>query len=100
MQFLRPGRLVHVKDGTVDWSWGVLVRPRRVAANIVTPKSITEREGVAYTLDVLLLCSAKSAESKRQLMNLQTCAPSGYMAIYTAYAGGTEPPLMLYGTSL
>ena len=65
MQFLRPGRLIHVRDGETDWSWGVLVRPRREAPALKANPGMGQ-QGVqhVYTLDVLLLCSPSSAQSK------------------------------------
>jgi len=68
MQFLRPGRLIHIKDGEVDWSWGVLVRPRREAPAVKANPSLGPggQQGMqhVYTLDVLLLCSPSSSQSE------------------------------------
>ena len=68
MQFMRPGRLLHVRDGPVDWAWGVLVRPRREAREDQSLR--TGVENVTYVMDVLLICSLKSSESRRRLLLL------------------------------
>ena len=69
MQFLRPGRLIHIRDGEVDWSWGVLVRPRKETPSLkANPSMVKGGQAGAlqpvYTLDVLLLCSPSSSESE------------------------------------
>lgn len=46
----------------MDWGWGVLVRPRREAQESRSLRA--GGETVTYILDVLLICSAKSAKSR------------------------------------
>ena len=63
MQFMRPGRLVHIRDGAIDWSWGVLVRPRRDGREAADQTARPGTEKYSYILDVLLICSSKSSHS-------------------------------------
>ena len=64
MQFMRPGRLVHIRDGPLDWSWGVLVRPRRDGREAADQTARPGTEKYSYILDVLLICSLKTSKSK------------------------------------
>lgn len=47
LQFLVPGRLVHIINGDVDWGWGVLVNYRKVML-ADNKKSKSRRYGVDY----------------------------------------------------
>lgn len=62
MQFMRPGRLLRIRDAEVDWAWGVLVRPRKETSE--SQSGFPGGEKVTYVLDVLLICSAQSAKSE------------------------------------
>ena len=76
LQFLRPGRLLGIRDGQVDWGWGVLVRARRhvLSSALGTPppprnavlpaKEDPDAATEHYVLDVLLACAPSSAESE------------------------------------
>ena len=70
LQFMRPGRLVRIKEGSNNWGWGVLVRYRRTLnANelgvktkpsldtILPAKDNPDAISEHYVLDVLLECS-------------------------------------------
>lgn len=63
LHFLRPGRLVRIREGSLDWGWGIVVSVMRkavavnagVQADDLGPPS-------AYILDVLLSCDAASVK--------------------------------------
>lgn len=79
---MRPGRLVRVRDGAVDWGWGVLVNYRRTltapamgahtsqnaSAGVLLPaKDDADATTEHYVLDCLLACDPSSAESEAPL---------------------------------
>ena len=55
--FLRPGRLVRIREGAVDWGWGIVCsvsrRPGGAADGLAAPAS-------HYMLDTLLATAAGS----------------------------------------
>lgn len=62
--FLNPGRLVYMKDGEMDWGWGILI----VAAKqkVLADESVVEGEDdeVQWVLDVFLPCEPGSFEKQ------------------------------------
>lgn len=66
LHFLRPGRLVRIREGPIDWGWGIVVSVMRktVAVNAAAQ---TEDAGPAsaYVLDLLLSCDAASIKGER-----------------------------------
>ena len=76
LQFLRPGRLLRIRDGQADWGWGVLVRARRNVLSAALGTAPPPRSAVLpakedpdaatdhYVLDVLLACAPSSADSE------------------------------------
>lgn len=80
LHFLRPGRLVRIREGSLDWGWGIVVSVMRkavavnagVQADDLGPPS-------AYILDVLLSCDAASVKGAllvRSVKSNNDTAPS------------------------
>ena len=63
LHFLRPGRLVRIREGHLDWGWGIVVSVMRKAV-AVNAAIDTEDMGPAsaYVLDLLLSCDATSVK--------------------------------------
>lgn len=61
LHFLRPGRLVRIREGHIDWGWSIVVSVMRktVAVNAVA-QSDDLGPASAYVLDLLLCCDAAS----------------------------------------
>ena len=59
MGYLKPGRLVKVKDGETEWGWGVIVNFQKRDEKDKPPKPETE---LLFMVDVLLNCSPTSAD--------------------------------------
>ena len=61
LHFLRPGRLVRIREGPIDWGWGIVVSVMRktVAVNAAA-KAEDSGPASAYILDLLLSCDAAS----------------------------------------
>jgi ATP-dependent RNA helicase DOB1 len=74
LPFLNPGRMVQVKDGDVDWGWGV------VAAFQKIKKGTTIDDGAVgsqdqYEVDVLLRCDSEATSGGK--FNKPTPCPAG-----------------------
>ena len=67
LHFLRPGRLVRIREGHLDWGWGIVVSVMRKAV-AVNAAIDTEDMGPAsaYVLDLLLSCDATSVKGWSQ----------------------------------
>jgi hypothetical protein len=67
LHFLRPGRLVRIREGHLDWGWGIVVSVMRKAV-AVNAAIDTEDMGPAsaYVLDLLLSCDATSVKGQSQ----------------------------------
>jgi len=66
--FLNPGRLVHMKDKTVDWGWGILVAASRqkIAKDDSAGQSVLEEENEPqWVLDVFLPCEPGTVEKQK-----------------------------------
>uniref|UniRef100_A0A7S2Q2C1 Superkiller viralicidic activity 2-like 2 n=1 Tax=Zooxanthella nutricula TaxID=1333877 RepID=A0A7S2Q2C1_9DINO len=65
--FLNPGRLVYMRDGDVDWGWGILVAAtrRRLAQEAGEEAEGDEASEPQWVLDVFLPCEPGSAEQQR-----------------------------------
>ena len=63
LHFLRPGRLVRILEGTLDWGWGIVVSVMRktVAVNAAV-QADDLGPASAYILDLLLSCDAASVK--------------------------------------
>ena len=65
LHFLRPGRVVRVREGHLDWGWGIVVSVMRKA---VAVNAAVQAEDMgpasAYVLDLLLSCDAASVKGK------------------------------------
>lgn len=76
LHFLRPGRLVRIREGALDWGWGIVVSVMRktVAVNAAV-QADDLGPASAYILDLLLSCDAASV--KGALLSLPTllCCP-------------------------
>lgn len=63
LHFLRPGRLVRVREAHLDWGWGIVVSVMRKA---VAVNAAVQAEDLgpasAYVLDLLLSCDAASVK--------------------------------------
>lgn len=61
LHFLRPGRLVRIREGALDWGWGIVVSVMRkmVAVNAAV-QADDLGPASAYILDLLLSCDAAS----------------------------------------
>ena len=59
LHFLRPGRLVRVRQGATDWGWGVVVSVLRVDRGTRREGEVAPGAGdaSAYQMDVLLCCA-------------------------------------------
>ena len=86
LQFLRPGRLIRVRDGQVDWGWGVLVSVVRAtpkaALGVLPPprdaalpaKEDPDAHAEAYVLDTLLICAKGSGQGEGHLLGIDSSA--------------------------
>ncbi|XP_060568728.1 exosome RNA helicase MTR4-like [Ruditapes philippinarum] len=63
LPFLQPGRLVHVKNGTDDFSWGMIVNFQKKAN-----QSKSSEEGPVYVAEVLVNMTKESAKSRNSAM--------------------------------
>lgn len=63
--FLNPGRLVYMKDGEMDWGWGILVSAGK--QKVIADESVVEGEEdeVQWVLDVFLPCEPGSFEKEK-----------------------------------
>lgn len=62
--FLSSGRLVKVRDGGIDWGWGVVVNVvKKPPAPFGTLPSTGASRGSGYIVDTLLRCSFGSSEN-------------------------------------
>lgn len=70
--FLNPGRLVSIKDGNVDWGWGILVAASRqkIAKDDSEGTVLEEDNEPQWVLDVFLPCEPGSVDKHRP------CPPS------------------------
>lgn len=61
LHFLRPGRLVRIREASLDWGWGIVVSVMRktVAVNAAV-QADDLGPASAYILDLLLSCDAVS----------------------------------------
>jgi ATP-dependent RNA helicase DOB1 len=58
LQFLKPGRLVRVRDGDSDYGWGAVINfTKRANENNKTGKSGIQLSATKYIVDVLLPCA-------------------------------------------
>lgn len=66
LHFLRPGRLVRIREGSLDWGWGIVVSVMRktVAVNAAV-QADDMGPASAYILDLLLSCDAASIKGKK-----------------------------------
>ena len=75
LQFMRPGRLLHIQGNDKDWNWGVLVSYVRTAnlpavgvtnasGNILPPREDADKPDDTYVLNCLLLCGQSSSKSE------------------------------------
>ncbi len=60
LHFLRPGRIVRVQDGSVDWGWGVVVSVLRTGA--AGKQQGAGHAASAYVVDTLLCCAPGSGK--------------------------------------
>ena len=67
LHFLRPGRLVRIREGPIDWGWGIVVSVMRktVAVNAAA-QAEDSGPASAYILDLLLSCDAASIKGMHQ----------------------------------
>jgi len=65
--FLNPGRLVAMKDGAVDWGWGILVAASRqkIAKDDSEGTVLEEENEPQWVLDVFLPTEAGSVEKQK-----------------------------------
>ena len=66
LHFLRPGRLVRIREGHLDWGWGIVVSVLRkaVAVNAAVVEPHDMGPASAYVLDLLLSCDAASVKGQ------------------------------------
>ena len=67
LHFLRPGRLVRIREGAIDWGWSIVVSVMRktVAVNAAV-QSDDLGPASAYILDLLLCCDASSIKGQNR----------------------------------
>jgi len=65
--FLNPGRLVYMKDGAVDWGWGILTAASRqkIAKDDAADGGLEEENEPQWVLDVFLPCEPGSLEKQK-----------------------------------
>eukprot|EP00887_Chlorella_sp_A99_P003989 scaffold11.g3989.t1 len=66
VHFLRPGRLVRVQQGGVDWGWGVVVCLFKQTDRLPPAGSAGANGAGAYVVDVLLCCAEGGRRDERQ----------------------------------
>lgn len=73
--FLNPGRLVHMKDATVEWGWGILIsasRQKIARDENEGEQSVLEEENEPqWVLEVFVPCEPGSVEKQKP------CPPAG-----------------------
>ena len=63
LHFLRPGRLVRIREGTLDWGWGIVVSVMRKTVAVNAAVQLDDMgPASAYILDLLLSCDAASVK--------------------------------------
>lgn len=63
LHFLRPGRLVRIREGSLDWGWGIVVSVMRKAVAVNAGVQAQDMgPPSAYILDLLLSCDAASVK--------------------------------------
>eukprot|EP00299_Pterocystis_sp_00344_P019548 c9683_g2_i1.p1 GENE.c9683_g2_i1~~c9683_g2_i1.p1 ORF type:complete len:1032 (-),score=263.71 c9683_g2_i1:80-3130(-) len=63
LPFLQPGRLIRVRDGDVDWGWGVVFNfQKKPIADKATPS--LDGPAFVYYVDALLHCSTEEGKPK------------------------------------
>ena len=68
LHFLRPGRLVRIREGHLDWGWGIVVSVMRKAVAVnAAVQSEDLGPASAYILDLLLSCDAASVKGQSLL---------------------------------
>lgn len=68
LHFLRPGRLVRIREGALDWGWGIIVSVMRKAVAVNAGVQAEDLgPASAYILDVLLSCDAASVKAGRPM---------------------------------
>ena len=74
LHFLRPGRLVRIREGHIDWGWSIVVSVMRktVAVNAAA-QSDDLGPASAYILDLLLWCDAASMKDQPHSAYLLRC---------------------------
>lgn len=60
LQFIQPGRFVHIKHNDIDFGWAVVLNFHRVKSRGVEDEAIPAK----YIVDVLLHCSKSSVPAK------------------------------------
>jgi ATP-dependent RNA helicase DOB1 len=58
LPFLQAGRLVHVKDGDIDWGWGIVAGFQKIKSADDTAGPLSAKQ---YVVDVLLRCEVAAA---------------------------------------
>ncbi|CAA0818719.1 Protein HUA ENHANCER 2 [Striga hermonthica] len=68
LSFLQPGRLVKVREGGIDWGWGVVVNvvKKTPAASSSLPAALASSRSNSFIVDTLLHCSLGSIENGSQ----------------------------------
>lgn len=66
LAYLQPGRLVRVKEGTVDWGWAVVINFHKKKQKEQKPSLHLDPEALSklWLIDVLLACDSKTAFTK------------------------------------
>jgi len=64
--FLNPGRLLYMRDGKVDWGWGILVAAsKKVIRGEAGPDGAEQVSEPQWVVDVFLPCRAGLPETER-----------------------------------
>ncbi|KAL0308332.1 UNVERIFIED_CONTAM: DExH-box ATP-dependent RNA helicase DExH10 [Sesamum radiatum] len=68
LSYVLPGRLVKVREGGMDWGWGVVVNvvKKSPAASSSLPAALASSRGNGYIVDALLHCSLGSSKNGSQ----------------------------------
>ena len=63
LHFLRPGRLVRIREGPLDWGWGIVVSVMRKAVAVNAAFQPGDMgPASSYILDLLLSCDPASVK--------------------------------------
>mmetsp|Transcript_95298 Transcript_95298/g.208402 ORF Transcript_95298/g.208402 Transcript_95298/m.208402 type:complete len:1043 (+) Transcript_95298:202-3330(+) len=65
MPFLNPGRLIHMKDGSTDWGWGIVTHASR--RKLVSDEVQTEETETHWVVDMFYPCEPGSVAAGKPI---------------------------------